>query len=256
MERHCDIDLVERLMAGAEPVAAPPHTPLARAAEPVRVGVAFDDAFYFYYPENFELLEEAGAEIVPFSPLEERSLPRDIDGLYIGGGFSPVFAPRLAGNRALLDAIVRAHQQGIPIYAESGGLLLLSRTLRTGDGGVHQMAGVVPVDTEVNGVDPRAGYRELRIMEDCLLGPVGTRLRGHEFHVSALSSGPDCMRPAYSIHDSDGEPLGCEGWTDGDLVVSFVHLHFGQDPGIAERFVSRMLTVRRSRRGMLATAGG
>lgn len=246
-ERHCDLDLVERLMVQARPVTAPPRPAMRAPERPVRLGVAFDDAFCFYYPENLELLEEAGAEILPFSPLEDRTLPPDVDGLYFGGGFSPVFAPRLAANRSLVESVRRAHALGLPIYGESGGLLYLARTLRTGDDAVHEMVGLVQVDVAMNGGAPRAGYRELRLLSDCLLGATGARLRGHEFHVSSVLGGNDCLSPVYSMHDTDGEPLGCEGWTAGSLLVSFVHVHFGQDPAIAQRFVGRLGQARKTR---------
>jgi cobyrinic acid a,c-diamide synthase len=251
VERHCDLELIERLMAGADPLpgVAPAHP--SAEGEPVRLGVAYDDAFCFYYPENLELLQEAGAEIVPFSPLDE-TLPRDLDGLYLGGGFSDVFAPRLSSNHALFDALRRAHAQGLPIYAECGGLMLLGRSLRTADGNVHDMAGLVPVEVATRAATPRAGYRTLRLMEDCMLGSAGGRLRGHEYHACSLV-GPGTFegsrpRPAWSVHDSDGEPLGCEGWVEGDLVASFLHLHFGQDPSIADRLVGRIRETSRLRR--------
>jgi cobyrinic acid a,c-diamide synthase len=254
VERHCDLDLIERLMAAAEPLAPAPRPVVPARGTTVRLGVAFDDAFCFYYPENLELLEDAGCEIVPFSPLEDRSVPRDLDGLYFGGGFSDVFATALAANRPMLDSIVRAHQQGLPIYAECGGVLLMSRSLRTGDGAVHEMAGLIPVDVAMEDA-PRMGYRDVRLMSDCLLGPAGARLRGHEFHFSALLSETDRFRAAYSMHDCDGEPLGCEGWTDAGLVASFVQLHFGQDPEITSRLVERMRTARRLRRMESGLAG-
>jgi len=247
VERNCDLDLIERLMAAAEPLAPAPRPVVSVSTGTVRLGVAFDDAFCFYYPENLELLEDAGCEIVPFSPLDDRGVPRDVDGLYFGGGFSEVFAPLLAANRPMLDSLVRAHQQGLPIYAECGGALLLARTLRTGDGMVHDMAGVLPIEVSLDDT-PRMGYREIRLMSDCLLGPAGARVRGHESHFSTLLNGTDAFRAAYSMHDCDGEPLGCEGWADTGLVASFVQLHFGQDPEIASRLVERMRAARRLRR--------
>ena len=252
VERHCDLDLVERLMAAAEPLPVTPRPTLRAVTDPVRLGVAFDDAFSFYYPENLELLEEAGAEIVPFSPLEDRSLPAGVDGLYLSGRFADLVAARLSANRPMADAITRANAHGMPIYAECGGLLYMARSLRTHDGQVHAMVGLLPVDAAMNGESPRAGYRDLRVMSDCLLGAAGSRLRGHEFHLSSVVDGADCLSPTYSMHDCGGEPLGCEGWTRGDLVVSLVHLHFGQDPAIAERFAARMLAARRARHGQVA----
>jgi len=248
VERHCDLDLVERLMIAAEPLPqTPPRVTSVPAGRAVQIGVAFDDAFCFYYPENLELLEEAGAEIVPFSPLEDRSLPRGLDGLYFGGGFSEVFAERLSANRPLMDALLRVHSQGMPIFAECGGLLYLSRTLRTDDGRVHRMTGMLPVDVAFEPGSLRRGYRELRLMTDSVLGPTGTRLRGHEFRFSRVLDGTDCLSAAYTMHDSDGEPLGCEGWVSGNLFVSPIRLHFGQDAAIAGRLVERMRRAHRAR---------
>jgi len=247
VERHCNLDLIERLMAAADPLPPAPRPVVPLSEGRVRLGVAFDDAFCFYYPENLELLEDAGCDIVPISPMEDRSVPRDIDGLYLGGGFSGVFAAPLARNRAFLDSLARAHQQGLPIYAESGGVALMSRSLRTAGGTTHEMAGVLPIDIAL-GDTPRSGYREVRLMGDCLLGPAGTRLRGHEFHFATLLSGTDQFRAAYSMHDCDGEPLGCEGWSSPTLVASLVQMHFGQDPEIASRLVERLRGARRLRR--------
>jgi len=248
VERDCDLDLIERLMSRAKPV--PEHGPSRRPAQsggPVRIGVAFDDAFCFYYAENLELLEEAGAEIVNFSPLEDTSMPRDIDAVYLGGGVSEAYVSRLAANHAFMDSLRRAHLHGLPIYAECGGLMYCARTLRTSDGGEHRMAGILPVDIALEAGTVRAGYRELRIAESGMLGPAGTRLRGHEFHFSRVASGGESLPALYTMHDCDGEPLGSEGWTRDGFAASFVNLHFGQDPRIAARIVAaaRALAGRR-----------
>ena len=237
VERDCDLELIERLMARAAPLSLPPVRRMSTGGDTVRIGVAFDDAFCFYYTENLEMLEEAGAEIVTFSPLEDHSLPRDLEALYLGGGVSEMYVPRLSANQAFLASFRRAHTQGLPIYAECGGLLYSARTVRTSDGATHPMAGIVPVDIALEASSLHSGYRDLRIASTCMLGAAGTRLRGHEFHFGRLLSGTECLQPAYTMHDSDGEPLGCEGWTEGPLVASFIHLHFGQDPSLARRFV-------------------
>ena len=239
MTRHCDLDLIERLMEGARPVQPPvrrhatPH-----AEEPVRIGVAYDDAFCFYYSENLELLEDAGAEIVTFSPLEDATLPRDLGLIYMGGGISEAHVPRLASNKSFLESLRRAHAHGIPVYAEGSGLQYSARSLRTSDGVTHQMAGLIPIDIALEAGTLHSGYRDLSIATPSMLGPVGTRLRGHEFHFSRLMSGGDCLNPAYTMHDCDGEPLGCEGWTDPLMLASFIHLHFGQEQELAGRLVA------------------
>ena len=239
MTRHCDLDLIERLMEGARPLQPPvrrhatPHT-----EEPVRIGVAYDDAFCFYYSENLELLEDAGAEIVTFSPLEDATLPRDLGLIYMGGGISEAYVPRLASNLSFLESLRRAHAHGVPVYAEGSGLQYSARSLRTSDGVTHQMAGLIPIDIALEAGTLHSGYRDLSIATPSMLGPVGTRLRGHEFHFSRLMSGGDCLNPAYTMHDCDGEPLGCEGWTDPLMLASFIHLHFGQEQELAGRLVA------------------
>jgi cobyrinic acid a,c-diamide synthase len=252
VQRDCDLDLIERLMTRARPLqlSVPARRAVPAERAPVRVGVAFDDAFCFYYAENLELLEAAGAEIVPFSPLEDRALPRDIDAAYLGGGVSEAYVPRLAGNRSFMESLRRAHAHGLPIYAECGGLMFCARTLRTSDGSTHQMAGIVPVDIGLEAGTLHTGYRDLRVASSCMLGPAGTRLRGHEFHFSRLLSGSECLSPAYSMHDSDGEPLGFEGWTSGHMVASFVHLHFGQAAHLAPRLVAAARDAAQERRSL------
>ncbi len=239
VERHCDVDLIERLMSRGKLVqTSNGHRPMpARQGSPVRLGVAFDDAFCFYYAENLELLEAAGARVITFSPLEDRVLPRDLDAIYMGGGVSEMFVPRLAANQSFMESLRRAHAHRLPIYAECGGLLYCARTLHTSDGNVHAMASLLPLDVAFEAGLCHTGYRELRIAGDGILGERGTALRGHEFHFARLLSGAQAGTHAYSMHDIEGEPMGCEGWSTPTLLASLVHLHFGQDPRLAERFV-------------------
>jgi cobyrinic acid a,c-diamide synthase len=234
--RDCDLDLLDRVMSRAEPLPPPFHR-RHHAALPVRVGVAFDDAFCFYYAENLEILEDAGAEVVTFSPLEDRVLPRDLGALYLGGGLSEAYVPRLSGNHSFIDSVRRAHAQGLPIYAESGAMAYVARSVRCSDSSVHDMTGLIPVDVALEAGSWHTGYRDLSLSADCVLGPRGLQLRGHECHFSRLLSGADALTPAYAMHDCDGEPLGCEGWTSGNLLASFVHLHFGQRPEMVDRFL-------------------
>ena len=142
----------------------------------------------------------------------------------------------------------------MPVYAEGCGLQYSARSLRTSDGATHQMAGLIPIDIALEAGTLHSGYRDLSIATASMLGPAGTRLRGHEFHFSRLLSGGDCLNPAYTMHDCDGEPLGCEGWTDPLMLASFIHLHFGQEQELAGRLVA---AARESleRRGHTTLAG-
>src|SRR5207237_5319554 len=132
-----------------------------------------------YYPENLELLEEHGAQVVPFSPLEDDQLPQEAAGIYLGGGFPEVFVEPLAKNRSMAESIQRAYRSGIPIYAECGGLMYLGRSLRTDSGAIERMAGVMPVDVEMHGEIHRFDYRLLLALADSILSASGQFYRGH-----------------------------------------------------------------------------
>src|SRR5437667_3218916 len=150
IDRDVDLDLLLRIANKAELVPLVPKKVLQGkpdAGRTVRLAVAYDDAFNFYYPENLELLEEHGAKVVPFSPLEDDHLPQDAAGIYLGGGFPEGFVEPLARNRAMAESIQRAYRSGVPIYAECGGLMYLGRSLRA-SGTAHQMAGVIPVEVD------------------------------------------------------------------------------------------------------------
>ncbi|MCK6521382.1 cobyrinate a,c-diamide synthase [Myxococcota bacterium] len=199
----------------------------APAATPktVRIGVARDAAFHFYYEENLDLLQEAGAELVEFSPLQDAALP-DVDGLYIGGGYPEEHREALAAN-ASLRAEIRAFS-GV-IYAECGGLMYLGERLDD-----TPMCGKLPLRTRMTGRLRSLGYREVTTTTDTPLGPAGTTFRGHEFHHSELVS--VALSPAYRMTGRGGE--GVEGWAQGRVLGSYVHAHFGSNLGLARALVA------------------
>src|SRR4029077_15033811 len=174
--RDVDLDLLLRIANKAEAVALVPKKVFLGkpdAGPRVRLAVAYDDAFNFYYPENLELLEEHGAEIVPFSPLEDAHLPQGAAGVYLGGGFPEIFVEPLAKNRSMAESIQRAYANGPPIYAECGGSMYLGRSLRSETGTTYEMAGVIPVDVEMDGEIHLFGYRQLLTLEENILSPRG-----------------------------------------------------------------------------------
>jgi cobyrinic acid a,c-diamide synthase len=197
----------------------------------VRLGVARDEAFCFCYPENLELLEAAGAEIVPFSPLRDAALPRGIDGLYLPGGYPELHAGRLAKNEGLLRDLREAAGAGLPIYAECGGFMLLAEAI---DG--EPMAGVFPAKARMLKKRKALGYREVTFTAETPLGPAGTTARGHEFHYSEMDL-PGSVPTCYRLSRRGGEDLGVEGYRAGNVLGSYIHLHFGSNPQLAENFV-------------------
>jgi len=240
IERDVDLDLLLRIANKAELVPLVPKKVFQGkpdAGRTVRLAVAYDDAFNFYYPENLELLEEHGAKVVPFSPLEDDHLPQDAAGIYLGGGFPEIFVEPLAKNRSMAESIQRAYRSGIPIYAECGGLMYLGRSLRTDSGAIERMAGVIPVDVEMDGEIHRFGYRQLLTLEDSILSSRGQFYRGHEFHWSRITGHDGDLKPAYQMQNAEGDVIGYEGFVAPNLLASYVHLHFGQNPVLVDKFV-------------------
>jgi cobyrinic acid a,c-diamide synthase len=229
---------LERLLtvSAAEKNAAPasPQRPLPK----VRIGIARDRAFNFYYPDNLEQLEALGAELVYWSPLASTQLPADLDGLYLGGGFPEMFAAELSANRTLLPELRRRLQAGLPTYAECGGLMYLCESLVDFDGREWPFVGCLPTTTQMTG-KLTLGYRQITVQQDSPLAKTGQTFWGHEFHRSALTVAPP--QPLYHTqpYGLAGQPpvLQTEGWQRYRIHASYVHLHWGSQPELPRRFV-------------------
>jgi cobyrinic acid a,c-diamide synthase len=180
-----------------------------------RVGIARDEAFSFYYEDNLDLLEQAGASLHFFSPLADSKLPENLDLLYFGGGFPELYAPRLADNSAMTDAVRRFYQDGGHVYAECGGLIYLTAI------------GLIPGKIQMMERLQHFGYHETTAAADTFLFPAGKKLRSHEFHYSVWDE-EGKHAPAYQIGER------AEGFAAERLVASYQHLHFGSDPEILE----------------------
>lgn len=242
---YLDIDKIVEIAKDCEPLE-PTEAPAGiRSKKDVRIGYFSDTAFTFYYPENLERLEESGAELVPVSSLEESGLP-EIDGLYIGGGFPETHASRLAQNSALMEDVKRVAEAGMPIFAECGGLIYLSRSL-TWHGNRYRMAGVFPIDLEMSKRPAGHGYSELVCDEANPFFEVGATVRGHEFHYSrSAEPGPDsetCLQVKKGV--------GVGGHRDGLLyrstLASYTHIHADGVKSWADRFVHAARGYRENR---------
>ncbi len=216
-EQHLDLERLARLEA--DPGRWPAGAPLLASAAPprhrpaVRIGLAHDLAFSFYYPANLERLEAAGAELVFFSPTADPALPPALDGLYLGGGYPELHAAALAANRSMIESVRDFAAAGRPIYAECGGLLYLADRLVDAAGTPHAMVGALPgavAAMSAGLVD--FGYVEVETIRPTPLGPAGSRLRGHRFHCSRLVSAPAGAERAYRLRRPDGAPWGEEGF--------------------------------------------
>ena len=208
-----------------------------RAETLVRVAVARDEAFCFYYEDNLDLLRDAGAEIVFFSPLRDGAPPADASGLYLGGGYPEIYAAQLADNVAMRECVRVAHAQRMPIYAECGGLMVLTQSLTDLQGETFAMWGLLPGRSHMR-ERLTMGYREVTALCDSLLFRKGDGTRGHEFHYSDWLDRHPELAHAYAIAPRADEPPRHEGVACGNLLASYVHLHFGADEALAVRLVS------------------
>jgi cobyrinic acid a,c-diamide synthase len=221
--------------ARAAPAPAAPPPPAAGRA--IRVGVFRDSAFTFYYPENLEALEAAGADLVAISPVADEALP-DVDLLYVGGGFPETHAPVLSGNRSMLRRVREAALAGLPVYAECGGLIYLSRSVRYA-GRTYPLAGVLDADVEVMKRPQGHGYAEAVVDRANPFFAEGTVLRGHEFHYSRIVPGDDALDLALQVRRGAGSVSGRDGLVKGNVFASWIHLHALGTPGWADALVAR-----------------
>ena len=221
-------------------VTAPQHR-LFPAEDRVRVGVARDKSFCFYYPENLRRLAEAGAELVFFSPLSDDGPPDGLGGLYLGGGYPELFAGVLSENEAMRRRILEAAGSGMPIYGECGGMMYLGEELRDLDGRKWPMVGFLPIETRMLDRLRSLGYRRVTLAGDTILGRPGLSARGHEFHYSEITrvnSGADFSDGAYEVENRTGRSEKVRGFSLGNTLASYLHLHFGSQPRIAPNFVA------------------
>jgi cobyrinic acid a,c-diamide synthase len=223
------------------PAGDMPAAPAVRA----RIGMARDAAFNFYYDANVQWLRQWGAEVVEFSPLEDPALPTDVDGLYLGGGYPEVFAKSLSGNVSFLAALRRAHQAGMPIYAECGGLMYLVEAIQDAAGARYAMVGLLPGICRLTDRLQNFGYKEVISLRDSLLGGAGMRTRGHEFHYSVWEGRP-AASSLYQTRSSRGEE-NVEGYSVNNLTASYVHLHFDACPQVPRSFVEKATAFRHQR---------
>lgn len=200
----------------------------------VKIGMIFDQAFNFYYPENLEALRRSGADLILINSLEDR-LPQ-VDGLYIGGGFPEFFLEELERNVDLRQDISRAIEGGLPVYAECAGMMYLCQSI-SWQGRSHQMVGAIPSEVELGQRPQGHGYVLADVIAENPFFQLGMKIRGHEFHHSKISPLRD-LRFAYRITRGHGIDGKGDGIIYKNLFASYTHLHALGNPEWSERFVS------------------
>lgn len=225
VEDGCDLEGLIRV-ARMAPATATATVPAAAPCGRIRLALAAGPAFSFVYPENLSLLEQAGAELLPFDPLVDPALPEGSQALYAGGGFPEVFGGTLAANSALLGSVRQAVDDGLRVWAECGGLLWLCRSL---DGA--KMVGAVAADARMT-ESLTIGYRTATTSVASPLGPEGSVLRGYEFHRTVVEP----PGSALELRGRFGSGVG--GYAGLTLFASYLHQHLSATPALAEHFVA------------------
>ena len=255
-----DIDTLLEIAGTASPHRRPePEIFKAQQAQssqskPVRIGVALDEAFNFYYHDNFDLLRLNGAELVFFSPIHDSVLP-DVDGVYIGGGYPELFGTELESNTSMKESILAASKKGMPIYGECGGLMYLTEKIITADmsesahitapmeNAEYSMTGVLPGKT-LMGTKRVVSYNVGHCSTDCVIGDKGNSFRGHEFHHSEIIDLPDDAKYVIELTRGVGIVDGWDGLSVNNVVGCYAHLHGASYREFAPSFVE---TCRRYR---------
>jgi cobyrinic acid a,c-diamide synthase len=252
VKSHLDVSRIVEIARSA-PALPEPSEPQAAMPDGrgLKIGYLRDSAFTFYYPENLEVIEGSGATLVPISALSPDPFPDGLDALYIGGGFPETHGALLAANQSFLQAVRQRAVQGLPIYAECGGLMLLARAI-TWRGRRYGMSGVLPIAVEVCDAWQGHGYMHMVVDTPNPFFPVGLDLHGHEFHYSRILPEGDLPLTACAVRRGTGSFPGRDGIILNNVWASYAHLHAAATPqwavgllGAARRYAS--ITARRDR---------
>ena len=206
--------------------------------EKVKIGIVRDKAFSFYYPENIEALEAAGAELVTVDALHDAKLPDGICGLYIGGGFPEVMAEEISANRSLLDDIKCGVEADLPVYAECGGLMFLSRNIIDGEQ-KYPMTGVFDCDVEMTAKPQGIGYSIQKVLPGNPFYREGETVIGHEFHNSRVVNMGDDLRYGFATERGKGIKPGADALVYKNTLAGYHHLHVYGAPKWADTFCAK-----------------
>lgn len=214
--------------------------PIRQSKPPLRLGIAWDSAFHFYYEDNLDILRALGAELVRFSPREDACIPDNLDGIYFGGGYPELHAEKLSENTGMISSLRMAAEQTMPIFGECGGLMYLVEALHT-DGKRWPMAGLLPGEIKMTGKLSVLGYHTGRTLQDSLIGPAGTSMPGHVYHWSNFISSHATDEWVLELENAAGE-FQFDGLSKGSCFASYLHMHFAGAAEPAKALITAMHT--------------
>ena len=227
-----DMDGILELAASAPAICCDEISVEPAARGTVKIAVARDKAFCFYYEDNFTLLQRLGAQLIPFSPMSDKELPPGVSGLILGGGYPEEHLEELSANQAMRDAVREAVRGGMPVYAECGGFMYLGETIEK-DGQTYQMAGALPGHSHMTDKLVRFGYKTLTANQDNMMCRAGEEIRCHEFHYS------DSDRPGDGFTASKGKRSWQAVEASDTVFAGYPHLHLWSNISFAENFVKK-----------------
>ena len=238
VEKTIDLDAIVEIASKAEKIHYEGTHNLFRGS-PVNLGVAMDEAFHFYYEDNLELLRELGANLIFFSPLRDAKLPENLQGLYIGGGFPEVFGEQLQGNKGMRESIHQAVREGLPTYAECGGLMYLTKAIFDLKGQRYEMVGVLETEAKMTEKLQRFGYIDIHIEKGTILSSQPYQTKAHEFHRSRVEENSGLVY-AYRVEKHRNGELQ-DAWKCGlvkeNVLAGYGHIHFYSNQSLAKDFV-------------------
>lgn len=244
LQAHCDLQALLRHTSYTPHGVAKPKLP-APLQTPVCIGYASDQAFNFYYRDSLELLEELGAKLIAFSPLNDQTLP-DVDGILLGGGYPELHLPALSGNKSFRTALRSALEQGMPCYAECGGLIYLGASMQM-DGVSYPLTGLFPFSFEMTDRLQRFGYVETEIAAGTVLtAGIAQRMRGHEFHYTKRTD--DQNYPTQYVvtkHRRTKDVVWNEGFQKYSALGGYPHFHFYANAQCAKCFLEAAAAYRK-----------
>lgn len=245
IEESVDLEAFKEVAESA-PVLSFEEEEVGAKEKAARIGVAYDEAFSFYYPASLAALEKAGADIIYFSPLRDPQIP-EVDALLFGGGFPEMFLTDLEQNEMMKESIRSASKTGMPIYAECGGLMYLCESITDFDGNAHQTVGLVPAVTVMQQKLQRVGYVTATMQRDTILGVDGEELRGHEFHFSTMEPTVEEFPWAFSFVGGRMPKAHLGGYAKDNILASYLHLNFAGSESAATHFVKCAANYKKER---------
>ncbi len=247
IEKYINLDLLMSIAESAKDIEETKAVLFAEhmKKKKIKIAIAFDKAFCFYYQNNFDLLNHLGAELIFFSPISDELLPVNIDALYIGGGYPEIYCKELSGNKTLINDIRVKAEGGMPVYGECGGFMYMTEGIEDERGDFYSMTALLPGRTITGKKICSLGYCTARMNCSTILGKKGTSLKGHMFHWARFIDSDTGKERAFTI--IKGEKLELDGFAQNNCLGSWLHIHFASDRKSAEYFIDTALKYRRNR---------